>query len=96
MPERNYVTEERLEKERLKDLKEVEHPDHYTFGTQQVWDTLDEWFPNDPHLWLVGKYIARANHKGNLLKDLRKARQYLDRRILKEENKIVKEFDPRN
>jgi hypothetical protein len=62
----------------------VNHPGHYTFGKHEVIDILEEWFPADPLLWQVGKYIARAGHKGNLLEDLKKAAWYLQRRIEKE------------
>lgn len=59
----------------------VNHPPHYTFGRYEVADVLEDWFPDDPLLWQVGKYIARAKHKGHLLTDLRKAAWYLNRRI---------------
>lgn len=60
---------------------EVYHPSHYTFGKYEVIDVLLDWFPDDPLLWQVGKYIARATRKGNELQDLEKARFYLDKRI---------------
>jgi hypothetical protein len=59
----------------------VNHPGHYTFGKYEVIDILEDWFPSDPLLWQVGKYIARAGHKGNTLEDLKKAAWYLNRRI---------------
>jgi hypothetical protein len=59
----------------------VNHPPHYTFGKYEVIDVLQDWFPNNPLLWQVGKYIARADHKGRALEDLKKARFYLDREI---------------
>jgi hypothetical protein len=59
----------------------VNHPEHYTFGRYEVIDVLEDWFPADPLLWQVGKYIARAGHKGNMLEDLKKAAWYLNRRI---------------
>jgi hypothetical protein len=65
----------------------VNHPSHYTFGKFEVIDVLEDWFPDDPLLWQVGKYISRAGHKNNLVEDLKKARWYLDRRIAKEEGK---------
>jgi hypothetical protein len=40
-----------------------------------------DWFPTDPLLWQVGKYIMRAGHKGPALEDLEKASWYLARRI---------------
>lgn len=59
----------------------VNHPSHYCFGRFEVIDVLSEWFPTDPLLWQVGKYIARASRKGNELEDLKKAKFYLERRI---------------
>lgn len=59
----------------------VNHPSHYTFGRFEVIDVLEDWFPDDPLLWQVGKYIARASKKGKELEDLQKARFYLERRI---------------
>jgi hypothetical protein len=61
----------------------INHPCHYTFGKFEVIDVLEDWFGTDPLLWQVGKYIARAGHKGNPVEDLKKARWYLDRRIAK-------------
>ncbi len=61
----------------------VNHPPHYTFGKFEVIDVLEDWFPTDPLLWQVGKYIARAGHKGNRLQDLEKAHCYLERAISK-------------
>lgn len=75
----------------------VESPDHYTWLGQSLaalglsdaanvesWDVLDAAFPSDPLLWNCGKYLLRQGRKGGeekRLEDLRKARQYLDRRI---------------
>jgi hypothetical protein len=50
-----------------------------------VIDVLEDWFPADPLLWQVGKYIARAGRKGSLAEDLKKAAWYLHRRIENEE-----------
>ena len=77
--------------------KAVESPDHYTWLGQslaalglsdaanvEAWDVLDAAFPSDPLLWNCGKYLLRQGRKGGeekRLEDLRKARQYLDRRI---------------
>lgn len=75
----------------------VESPAHYTWLGQSLaalglgdaanvesWDVLDAAFPQDPLLWNCGKYLLRQGRKGGegkRLEDLRKARQYLDRRI---------------
>jgi hypothetical protein len=63
----------------------VTKPKHYTFGYFEVIDVLQDWFPKNPLLWQVGKYIARADHKGKPLEDLRKARFYLEREIERRE-----------
>jgi hypothetical protein len=67
----------------------VNHPKHYTFGQYEVLDVLMDWFADDPLLWQVGKYIARAKHKGQELEDLQKARFYLDKRIQKAEREFA-------
>ena len=59
----------------------VEHPKHYTFSKFEVIDVLMDWFRDEPLLWQVGKYIARAKHKGKELEDLKKARFYLNKKI---------------
>lgn len=66
------------------------HPNHYQrlqskFGIE-AWDLLDELFPNDPDLWNAGKYLLRAGSKDDLVKDLRKMVNYVERRIGKEDN----------
>lgn len=56
----------------------------------QSWDLLDALFPNNPHLWNVGKYLTRFGRKGDAskrLEDLRKAATYLERAIKAEENR---------
>jgi hypothetical protein len=55
-----------------------------------VIDVLEDWFPADPLLWQVGKYIARAGRKGSLVEDLKKAAWYLNRRIEKERMKVCR------
>lgn len=55
----------------------------------QSWDLLDALFPENPHLWNVGKYLTRFGRKGDAskrLEDLRKAATYLERAIKAEEN----------
>jgi len=65
----------------------VKHPPHYTFGRFEVIDVLEDWFPADPLLWQVGKYIARAGRKGNIAENLEKTAWYLRRRIEKEKKR---------
>lgn len=59
----------------------VNHPPHYTKGKYEVIDVLQDWFPAEPLLWQIVKYVARAKHKNNYVQDLKKARFYLDRAI---------------
>ena len=59
----------------------INNPPYYTFGKYEVIDVLQDWFPTLPLFWQVGKYIARAQHKGNMLQDLKKAQFYLNRQI---------------
>lgn len=73
------------EKVRTSPANMIEHPPHYTFGKYEVIDVLEDWFPTDPLLWQVGKYISRAGRKGSRAEDLKKARFYLDRAILQAE-----------
>lgn len=65
----------------------VHNPAHYTFGKFEVLDVLMDWFPTEPLLWQVVKYVARANHKGNKLQDLKKASFYLNYVISEMEKK---------
>ena len=69
----------------------VNHPAHYTFGRFEVIDVLQDWFPSSPLLWQVVKYVARAQHKNNMLQDLKKAQFYLDRAIEQLEVDLGKE-----
>lgn len=65
----------------IKPIDPVNMPAHYRFGKYEVIDVLMDWFPSDPLLWQVGKYIARSAHKGEELEDLLKAQNYLNRKI---------------
>ena len=71
----------------------VNHPQHYTNGRIECIDALTSMIsgftdPNDAALsWQVVKYVWRHPFKGNALQDLKKARWYLDRLILAEEQK---------
>ena len=73
-----------------KKIDMVNHPSHYTFSKYEVIDVLGEWFPHDPLLWQIVKYIARCRHKNNYLEDLKKARFYLERAIADAENSVEK------
>lgn len=68
----------------LKPVDLVNHPPHYHVGKFEVIDIIEDLNLNY-HLSCVIKYIARAEHKGNPLQDLKKARWYLDREIVNRE-----------
>lgn len=59
----------------------INSPKHYTQGKYETIDVLQDWFSDDPLLWQVGKYIARAKYKGKEIEDLKKAAFYLQRKI---------------
>jgi len=68
-----------------KNKEQVEHPNHYNQGIE-MWDyayshNLDFFEGN------IVKYVTRWRHK-NGLQDLYKAKQYLDKLIELEKNKI--------
>ena len=58
----------------------VNHPSHYNAGKIEVIEAIEDWRLNF-HLGNVVKYVARSEHKGRQLEDLKKARWYLDRFI---------------
>jgi len=68
-------------KQECKDM--VNHPSHYNMTKYEVIEVLDEWFPDDPLIWQVVKYLARAKYKNNELEDLKKAQFYLNRKVNK-------------
>ena len=72
---------EQLPRVPTKGPEKVLHPSHYNTGKFEVWDVLDDWFSDEPLLWQVGKYLARAKHKESFIEDLKKAQNYLARRI---------------
>ena len=58
----------------------INHPDHYTTGGIETIDFIEA-KGLGYNLGNVVKYVSRAEHKGNALEDLKKARFYLDREI---------------
>lgn len=58
----------------------INHPPHYTFGEKyEVIDVIDDWELSFG--FCIGsaiKYIARAQHKGNRIEDLKKAKWYIN------------------
>ena len=66
-------------------MDDVKHPSHYTIGKIEVIDFIQD----QKFGYLAGnvvKYICRYRHKGAPVKDLMKARQYLDWLIEAEQN----------
>ena len=63
----------------------VTHPPHYNTSKFEAWDVIDAWGLGF-NLGNVLKYICRSDHKGKRLEDLKKARDYLDREIMKHDN----------
>jgi hypothetical protein len=80
----------------------ITSPTHYTFGTRQVWDWIVDvivHYESDEgyHVGNVFKYLCRAPLKGNKVKDLKKAREYITNLIERIEAKeaqkhLVDEF----
>ena len=60
----------------------VNHPAHYKVGGIETIDFIEAKQLNY-NLGNVVKYITRADHKGNNIEDLKKARWYLNREISK-------------
>lgn len=58
----------------------VDHPRHYNTGNIEVIDAIEAWNLGF-NLGNVVKYVARCDHKGTPLEDLRKAAWYLNREI---------------
>ena len=65
---------------RMQGVDNVNHPPHYKVGGIEVIDFIESKKFNY-NLGNVIKYVSRADHKGNRLEDLKKARWYLDREI---------------
>lgn len=66
--------------ERLAHDDAVNHPSHYTYGTIEVIDYIEDKGFNY-NLGNAIKYISRAGHKLNAVEDLQKAVWYLNREI---------------
>lgn len=59
---------------------EILHPAHYCFGKIEPLAVIEDW-KLEFHEATVVKYIARAKHKGSRVSDLKKAAEYLRRKI---------------
>ena len=64
----------------------VNKPKHYNVGLEPI-EAIESW-KLGYNLGNVIKYVARADHKGKRLEDLKKARWCLDRAINKNESNI--------
>ena len=62
---------------------QVENPKHYNYGNYEVIDVIEDWKLNF-HLGNAVKYIARCEHEGDKITDLKKARFYIQREIERE------------
>ena len=66
----------------IEDPPDVHHPAHYTQGGIETWDyIIEQGFGVDYLAGNILKYISRFKHKGEPVKDLKKARAYLDKLI---------------
>lgn len=63
---------------------DINHPSHYTQGDIEVIDYIED-KKLGYRLGNVVKYVSRAGHKDDAIKDLKKARRYLNREIAKRE-----------
>jgi hypothetical protein len=61
-------------------MSNVDHPKHYNTGRIEVIDAIEAWGLGFS-LGNAVKYIARADHKGAPVEDLRKAIWYLQREL---------------
>lgn len=64
----------------------VNHPQHYNMSKIEVIDAIEAWNLGF-NLGNAVKYIARADHKGKKLQDLKKAAWYIQREIKREEKR---------
>lgn len=64
---------------------DVNNPQHYTLGSIEVFDFIEAWELNFAEGNVI-KYVVRAPFKETRVKDLKKARWYLDKLIEAAEN----------
>jgi Protein of unknwon function (DUF3310) len=62
----------------------INHPSHYTHSALEPIAVIEAWGLGF-HLGNVVKYVARTDHKGSSLEDLKKAAWYLQREIQRRE-----------
>lgn len=68
------------EERKVSSKDDVNHPVHYTLARIEVFDFIKAW-DLDFAAGNVVKYVVRSPYKGTRLKDLKKARWYLDQLI---------------
>lgn len=63
-------------------MEKVEHPQHYNKNGIECFDIIKAFFGNNTFesfcLCNALKYIVRSRHKGNYIKDIEKAKFYLE------------------
>ena len=70
----------------IEEISSVNHPVHYNKGKYETIDVIEDWKLGF-HVGNAVKYLSRAEHKGNLIEDLKKANWYITRVIdLEEKN----------
>lgn len=90
MPSMSFDVPENLDPFSKHARSDVDHPSHYNFGKIEVIDFIEDQQLGF-HEGNVVKYICRAKHKGQEIKDLEKAKWYLERLI----SKKVQEYEQR-
>lgn len=81
----NWTARDTFLKEHRVEEDVVNNPKHYTHGGIEPIDAIEAWDLNF-RLANVIKYVARADHKGKPVEDLKKALWYLQREISKRES----------
>jgi len=61
-------------------MSTIDHPRHYNQGTIEVIDAIEAWGLGF-NLGNAVKYLARCDHKGAPVEDLRKALWYIQREL---------------
>lgn len=81
-----YIANEELRRfgEATNQCDDINHPSHYTQGDIEVIDYIED-KKLGYRLGNVVKYVSRAGHNDDAIKDLKKARWYLNREIAKRE-----------
>ena len=83
--ERCSLCNDSLEEAMAEESDPVNNPAHYTVGTIEVLDFIEDQ-GMDYREGNIIKYVCRAKYKGKYLEDLKKARFYLNRLIEEAEN----------